>query len=350
MKARRYLLVAALLVLAAARLSPPLRSTVPERLSDEQFWKLSDELSEPGGSFRSDNLLSNERLMQHVIPDLLREHTEGAAYLGVGPEQNFTYITALKPSVAFIVDIRRGNLLLHLLYKALFELSADRAEFVSRLFSRKQPEGIAAAATAADLFRPFVTVDASPELFSANLAEVRRLLTGVRKLSLSQDDLQGIETIYRTFYSNGPLIQYRANFGGTASFPTYVELMTATDADGVARSYLASAESFAFLKSMQARNMIVPVVGDFAGEKALRAIGRYLKEQQTVIRAFYLSNVEQYLAREGRWGAFCRNVAVLPLAPTSSFIRSVRDNTYGRGLGLTSTTGNMLTETTSCPQ
>ena len=57
------------------------------------------------------------------------------------PEQNFTYIAALKPKMAFIIDIRRGNLQLHLMYKALFELSSDRADFIFRLFSRKRPEG-----------------------------------------------------------------------------------------------------------------------------------------------------------------------------------------------------------------
>ena len=56
--------------------------------------------------------------------------------MGVGPEQNFSYIAALKPSMAFIVDIRHGNLDVHLMYKALFEMSDNRAEFVSRLFSR----------------------------------------------------------------------------------------------------------------------------------------------------------------------------------------------------------------------
>ena len=68
-------------------------------------------------------------------------------YLGVGPEQNFTYITAVRPRMAFILDIRRGNLQEHLLYKALFELSADRAEFLSRLFSRPRAAGLTTDST-----------------------------------------------------------------------------------------------------------------------------------------------------------------------------------------------------------
>src|SRR5213596_1330108 len=104
--------------------------SLPARLSDQEFWKLSADLSEPNGSFRSDNLLSNEQYFQYVIPDLMRAAKPDRVYMGVGPEQNFTYIAALKPKMVFIVDVRRGNLDLHLVYKTLFELSADRAEFV----------------------------------------------------------------------------------------------------------------------------------------------------------------------------------------------------------------------------
>lgn len=125
---------------------------LPDRLTDQAFWRLVTDLSEPGGAFRSDNLLSNEVRMQYVIPELAHSASSGRVYLGVGPEQNFTYIAALRPSMAFIVDVRRGNLNLHLLYKALFELSANRSEFVSKLFSRRQPDGLGARASVAELF------------------------------------------------------------------------------------------------------------------------------------------------------------------------------------------------------
>ena len=135
------------LVFSGAILPAAPRSTqtpLPARLTDQEFWKLSTDLSEPNGYFRSDNFLSNETGFQWVIPELKRRIPPGGVYLGVGPEQNFTYISALKPAMAFIIDIRRGNLHEHLLYKALFEMSADRAEFLSRLFSRKRPAGLSA--------------------------------------------------------------------------------------------------------------------------------------------------------------------------------------------------------------
>src|SRR4051812_43657075 len=99
---------------------------LPGRLTDREFWRLSTEWSEPNGYFRSENLTSNELLFQHVIGDLVRRTRFGDVYLGVGPEQNYTYIAAVRPSMAVIFDIRRANLELQLMYKALFELAADR--------------------------------------------------------------------------------------------------------------------------------------------------------------------------------------------------------------------------------
>src|SRR6266508_3998644 len=158
---RRRVLMALPLV-AAALLSSSLAVSaagrLPSRLSDSEFWTLIGDLSEPGGAFRSDNLLSNESRFQFVIPDLVDTARPGGVYMGVGPEQNFTYIAAVRPAMAFIVDIRRANLDLHLMYKALFELSADRADFVSRLFSRKRPEGLTAASSVRDIFQACASV------------------------------------------------------------------------------------------------------------------------------------------------------------------------------------------------
>src|SRR5262245_64160018 len=121
-----------LLLLVAITTATAFAATVPKELTDEQFWSLSKESSEEDGYFRSDNLLSNETSFQYIIPDLLKAAKTGRVYMGVGPEQNFTYIAALRPTMAFIIDIRHGNLDVHLLYKAIFELSKDRADCVSK--------------------------------------------------------------------------------------------------------------------------------------------------------------------------------------------------------------------------
>jgi hypothetical protein len=127
--------------------------TLPARLADDAFWRLVESSSEPGGTFESENWISNETGIQSVIPRLKQVTKPGGAYIGVGPEQNFTYIAALRPKIAFIIDIRRQNTLQQLVYRAVFETSADRAAFLSRLFSREQPARLTAGTTVDDLFR-----------------------------------------------------------------------------------------------------------------------------------------------------------------------------------------------------
>src|SRR5689334_16838582 len=100
---KRWFVAAALVCVLGAGLLT--FATVPDRLTDEQFWNLSKDSSEEDGVFRSDNLLSNETTFQYVIPDLLKTAKQGRVYLGVGPEQNFTFISALKPTMAVIIDI-----------------------------------------------------------------------------------------------------------------------------------------------------------------------------------------------------------------------------------------------------
>jgi hypothetical protein len=337
--APRFFAVAPIVVAAlAVAYAAPQRTTpaaLPASLTSAQFWKLSTDLSEPAGSFRSENLVSNEHTYQYVIPDLQKATQPGGVYLGVAPDQNFTYMAATRPRMAFILDIRRGNLLQHLLYKALFELSVDRAQFVSKLFSKPRPQGLSKTSSVFELFSAYARVETSDQLYRANLAAVRNHLTVRHGFALSADDLEQLETIYFAFFWQGPSLRYStvaSGFGGRSmsrgNYPTYEEMITQTDWNGVARSYLASEEDFRFIKGLEEKNLIVPVMGDFAGAKALRAIGRYVRERGSRVTAYYVSNVEQYLFQDGKFEAFAGNVATLPVDSRSMFIRSVSSR-YG---------------------
>jgi hypothetical protein len=326
---------------------------LPARLDDQTFWSLIGDLSEPGGSFRSDNLLSNELHMQYVIPQLTETVKPRRVYMGVGPEQNFTYIAAIRPAMVFIVDIRRGNLDLQLLYKALFELSHDRTEFVSRLFARPRPSDLKPQPSVNDIFEAIDGEQTDEATFSANLQQVMDHLTKTRHLPLLDEDVAGIQYVYRAFQMFGPGLTYwsTGGFGGRMgrTAPTYWDLMLLTDEAQVNWSYLANDANFQFIKGLEEQNLIVPIVGNFGGPKAIRAVGAYLKDHHAMVAAFYLSNVEQYLYGDGLWDAFCANVATLPLDDSSTFIRSVRSGQFGYGPGgLTSVLGNMLQETQTC--
>ncbi len=276
-----------------------------------------EDLSEPAGTFNlSENFVSNE---PHVAENARWLRPRGGVYIGVGPEQNFSYIARLRPSMAFIIDIRRENRNLHLFYKALFELSTDRADFVSRLFSRPRPPGLGSGASVDAIFARYENVPPSPEEFRTNVTLVRERLVSTHAFPLSQSDLDWIERVFKAFYADGPGIHFWGSRTVDALRPSYRRLMTAVDNTGQNRSFLAAEDGFQFVKALHARNMIVPVVGDFGGADAIRRVGDYVREHTDVVHAFYGSNVGVYLnSRQTR--SFCKNLASLPAAPDAWFI------------------------------
>src|SRR5262249_10208661 len=157
---------------------------LPSRLADEAFWKMVTDFSEEGGYFRFENFLSNELGFQLVIPELKEITKPGGVYLGVGPEQNFTYIVALQPKIAFITDIRRQNIFELMMYKAFFELSPNRADFISRWFARKRPESLNDTAAPSELFSAFDGIKPDPALFRKNLTDIKDVLVKQHKFGL----------------------------------------------------------------------------------------------------------------------------------------------------------------------
>ena len=311
---------------------------VPARLADSTFWRLVTEFSEPAGFFRSENFVSNETEWQRVITPLRAVVPAGRAYLGVGPEQNFTYLAAFEPSIAFIVDIRRQNLALHLLYKACFELSETRADFLSLLFARPRPPGLDTASSAEALLTAFEAVRADSALMRGNRARVLAHLTRTHGFPIADDDLALIRRVDTAFAVAGPGINYSfvPEWGGVASgfglrsMPSFGTLMRQDDGTGRNAGFLGSEGAYRAVRRLQLANLVVPVTGDFAGPQALRAVGAWLRAHEVTVGTFYLSNVEQYLFQDNDvWPRFYENVATLPLDSASTFIRSVTNRWSG---------------------
>jgi hypothetical protein len=312
--------LAAACAAAVLALSPACsRSALPESLSNADFWNLSASLSEPPGTFDlSENLVSNEPLL---VENVRRLPGRGGVYIGVGPEQNFSYIARLRPSMAFIVDIRRENLDLHLLYKALFELANDRADFVSRLFSRPRPAGLGPASSVDEIFQQIGKVTPVAAFRDETLSLVRERLMTTRGFALPAETLAVIERALMAFHTDGLDIDFWRGRppDPEAIRPSYRELMTARDVTGAQRSVLAREDGFAFVKALHTKNLIVPVVGNFAGPSALRGIGEYVRARGDSVQAFYASNVTAYLSNQ-QMRTFCATLASLPASPLASFI------------------------------
>ena len=318
-------LLAALLSVCALAVVPRLRLDAQRAgHTTRELGRLVETLSEPGGFFDTDNLISNERSYLHVIGALERLGVTGGAYIGVGPAQNFSYIAQVRPSVAFIIDIRRDNLLQHLMFKALFALSQNRAEYLHLLLGRPVPRNVERWAE-----RPIdalvAWLDDTPATRASAESARTAVLDEVRRsgIPLSADDLATIERFHTAFIEAG--LDLRFTSTGRAPrwyYPTLRQLLTETDLEGRTASYLASETDFQFLKDLQRRNLVIPVTGDLAGSHALASIGRLIAERGLRVSAFYTSNVEDYLLRDGSFADYSRTVVGLPRDERSVIIRS----------------------------
>lgn len=312
--------------LAGQSAAPVQPAALPARLSDAEFWTLVGQVSEPGGYFQiTDNYTSNEREIGRMSTMIREANLHGGVFLGVGPEQNFSYIAAMRPAMAFIIDIRRQAVMQHLMFKAIFETSPERADFIATLFSKPRPAGLTAETPIQQIWEAF-SAAATPagydrELAAKTHARIVARLTKTHGFSFTADELAQLETVFRAFQVYGPAITTRG-MGGGFNAVTFADLTGwMLDDHGEPQSFLSTEDNYRYVRALHEKNLIVPVSGDFAGPKALRAIGAYLREHGGTVTGFYVSNVEQYLYREGKDRAFFDNVATLPITPTSVFIR-----------------------------
>jgi hypothetical protein len=288
-------------------------------------------LSEPEGAFDTDNLISNERSYLDVVPALAGRGASGGAYIGVGPDQNFSYIARVRPTVAYIIDIRRDNLLLHLLFKALFARAGSRVEYLSLLTGRAPPGWEDWRAAPLERIVAYVEqTRAEPDRVARLRADLHAAIAAFG-VPLSRADLATIDRFHRTFIDQDVRLRFHSHGRPPRPhYPTFRELLLARDAGGRSWNYLAAEEDFQFVRALQARDGVVPVVGDLSGPHALRAIGRAIAARGERVSAFYVSNVETYLARDGAYARFLSNVAELPRDGRSVIIRSF----FGAGSSL----------------
>lgn len=295
-----------------------------------EFAGLIARISEPSGYFDTDNLISNESSYLHVLGALAEHGVGGGAYVGVGPGQNFSYIAATRPDIAFIIDIRRDNALQHLWFKALFELAPTRIEYLSLMLGRRPPED--PQEWLDDSIGRIMAAVAGQDWTRRSLDEARaRVIERVNGFGvrLSVQDLATIGRIHERFTEAGFGLRF-TSFGRPPRpfYPTLGGLLQETDLAGRQASYLATEERYRFVRDLERRNLVIPIVGDLAGDKALAAIGRALRERGQTVSAFYVSNIEFYLMRAGTFPRFIRNMGELPVSESSMLIRSVFGRFY----------------------
>lgn len=291
-----------------------------------RFADLVDDLSEPDTYFFSDNLVTNETSYLQVESELAKSAEPAGVYLGVGPEQNFTYIAATRPNLAFIVDIRRGNMLLHLLYRAAFEEAASRGHFVALLLGRDlDPTQSDSASSSISEVLAVATKGARTEATFRAVHE--RLITRVKGFGvrLADEDTAAIQKMHHAFFDKGLDLRFELHEKNGRRYPSLGDLLGAKSPSGTPGSFLATDEAFRFVQGLQRAGRVVPIVGDFAGKRALPQLASYLKSEGRSVSTFYVSNVEQYLLEPEVWKRWVENVRALPKTDRSLFVRAYLD-------------------------
>lgn len=289
------------------------------------FGALVASISEPDGPFFSDNIISNETSYLQIASQLEKSAKSGGAYIGVGPEQNFTYIAMTRPRVAFVIDIRRQNMVEQLLYKAIFVEAKSRAHFLTLLVGRAWDEaGDPGAAASVDQVIAHAEKNAPDEaLWKATHARLRAVIE--KEMPLDAEDKKTLEVTHRAFFKGQLDVRFELKPPQGRVYPKLREILAQKDPEGTARGFLASEDAFRFVQTMEREGRVIPVVGDFAGDRAMPGIAAYLAKEKLTVSAFYTSNVEQYLLEPKVWTKYARNVAALPIDDKSLFIRCYLD-------------------------
>jgi hypothetical protein len=225
--------------------------------------------------------------------------------------------------MAIMIDVRRDNLLQHLMYKAIFARSRNRVEYLCRLFGKPIPKTKGwEQRTVKELAEYIDGTPSDPKLFDKTLAQIRRDVSKYG-IPVSNTDLETLASIHRAFYSSGLDIRYSSHHRPPrAIYPTYRDLLLERDLTGQMQNYFNSEDDFQFLKKLQDQDLIVPVVGDLSGPQSVKAIGKYVTDLKEKVSVFYVSNVEFYLARQGTFDKFIENLKTLPIDNRSMIIRS----------------------------
>lgn len=304
-------------------------SSRPEPRQATPYARLVARLSEAGGFFDSDNLVSNETSYLHVLPAFRAQGVKGGAYLGVGPEQNFSYLAEIQPEIAILIDIRRDNMLLHLLFKAMFETADNRIQYLCLLYGRPAPPE-PSKWNDRPLEEVLLYLDVTPGDSVIHRAQHAALMQKVLRFGvpISDPDRQTLRRFHDEFVLAGLNLKY-ASLGRPSrpGYPSQRDLYSATDMGGQSVSYLSSEARFRVVRDMERADRVVPVVGDLSGPTAMTAIGGYLRERGLSVSAFYVSNVEMYLFRQGNFPRYAENVRALPALPAAVIVRS----SFGRG-------------------
>jgi hypothetical protein len=274
------------------------------------FGQLVNELSEPETGPPADNLISNEDSYPRVAGALAKQAPPGGVYLGVGPDQNFSLIAHARFSQAFIADYRRRNMLLHFMHKALFTLANDRVSYLSLLTARTPAKGFGKQPTGVELVNAFGGVELDRGRLEASVRDVATLLKpfGIVK----DDEWKSLAQLQAKLAGPG----MNARFLALKMYPTFGQMISTPG------HFLTDDGLFEAIQSRQRNDQIVPIVADFSRPDGLRRLRDYLSQTGQKLSVLYISDVEFFLLRNGRWNSYISTLKQMPWADGAVIVRT----------------------------
>lgn len=295
--------------------SPPPLSDLLFPARDQSFGSVVRALSEPETGPAADNLVSNEDSYPRIAADVAQRRPVDGVYVGVGPDQNFTILAHAAPRLAFVLDYRRRNLLLHLVHKALFSLSENRVAYLSRLTARR-PTGLPADPDADQLVAAFSAARFERRRLDAAIAEAAAVLQPLDVVAASEWD--AVATIQAKLAGPG----MNARFLALPMYPTLGRLVKTRDRRGAAAHLLANEDRYRLVRHLQRNDLVIPLVGDFGRPHGLDKLSDWLKAHRLRVGLLYISDVEFFLIRAGRLRDYADNLTSLPWADGALIART----------------------------
>ena len=287
--------------------------TFPAR--DQSIRRIVSVCSEITTARHADNFVTNEDSIPAILGELASRAEKTSVYLGVGPDQNFSMIAQARPALAFVVDFRRRNLLLHLIHKAIFALSPDRVTYLQRITCRN-PAELDRDAPVERLVEAF---QAAAYSRSNQLEWIRDVRVLLEPLEIIRDDEWQELAIMQTRLA-GPGLN--AKFLALPMYPTSARLILAKGVDGERRHFLSNEPFYQTVRELQRNDRLVPIVGDFAGSRTFSALGDWLQARRFQVGVFYVSDVEFFLIRQGGFASYLANLERIPWSKSAVLVRT----------------------------
>ena len=256
-----------------------------------------------------------------------RNAVAGGVYLGVGPEQNLTYIAAIRPAMA----LRRGHPppgrdAAPAVQGRIFELATDRADFIALLFSKPRPPDLDGATPIQRHLEPPTRRSPTDPRPGVEKRRPDRESADARSHRFTFTAAESAPARSRFVPHSSCMVPTFRRAAGAAP-DGWVEAVAAarspispaghTMIAGEPQSFLSTEQNFQIGRRRCTRRISSSRSAEISPAPRRSApSGTTFRQRGAVVSAFYVSNVEQYLFQDGKARAFYDNVAALPVNDT----------------------------------